>query len=126
MNAAAPFDDECSTARRFLRRTIRARNSETRQRAKTMTSAMTAFGIVVGGTSLLYLLMTRLQNGKRNRGSSSLSSGSDGGQYAGGDGWTISSWFGGGDSASDNSCSSSDGGDSGGGGDCGGGGGSGD
>ena len=68
-----------------------------RQQEKTMTSAMTAFGIAVGGTSLLYLLMTRLQNGKRNRGSSSASSGSDGGHYAGGDGWTISSWFGGGD-----------------------------
>jgi hypothetical protein len=88
-----------------------------------MTSVMTALGIAVGGSSLLYLLMTRLRNGKRNRGSSSASSISDGSQFAGGDGWTIANWFGGGDSASDNSCSSSDGGDSGGGGDCGGGGG---
>ncbi len=79
--------------RRFLRCTIRVRGSETGEE-KTMTSAMTAFGIAVGGTSLLYLLMTRLQNGKRNRGSSSDSSRSDGGPYAGGDGWTISSWFG--------------------------------
>jgi hypothetical protein len=47
-----------------------------RQREKTMTSAMTAFGIAVDGISLLYLLMTRVQNGKRNRGSSSGSSGS--------------------------------------------------
>jgi hypothetical protein len=83
-----------------------------RQRKKTMTKARTAFGIAVSGSSLLYLLMTRLPNGKRN-----------GGHYAGGDGWSSSSWFGGCDSASGNSCSSSDGGDSGGGGDCGGGGG---
>jgi len=34
-----------------------------------MTSAMTAFGIAVGGSSLLYLLMRRVQNGKRNHGS---------------------------------------------------------
>jgi hypothetical protein len=99
-----------------------AHHPDPRQRDKTMTSAMTAFGIAVGGTSLLYLLMTRLQNGKRKRGWSSASSGSDSGHGTGG-GWTISNWFGGGDSASDNSCSSSDGGDSGGGGDCGGGGG---
>jgi hypothetical protein len=81
-----------------------------------MTSAMTALGIAVGGTSLIgYLLMTRLRNDKRSRGSSPDSSGSDSGHYAGGEGWGIASWFGGGDSASDNSCTSSDGGDSGGG-----------
>jgi hypothetical protein len=80
-----------------------------------MTSAMTAFGIAIGGTSLLYLLITRLQNGKRSRGSSPDSSGSDSLHYAGGEGWGIASWFGSGDSASDNSCPSSDGGDSGGG-----------
>jgi hypothetical protein len=88
-----------------------------------MTSAMTAFGIAVGGTSLLYLLMTRLRNGKRSRGSSPDNWGSDGGHYAGGEGRSLASWFGGGDSGSDNSCTSSDGGDSGGGGDGGGGGG---
>jgi hypothetical protein len=91
-----------------------------------MTNAMTAFGIAVGGTSLLYLLMKRLQNGRRSRGSSPDNTGSDSGSYAVGDGGGIAAWFGGGDSASDNSCSSGDGGDSGGGGDGGGGGGGGD
>jgi hypothetical protein len=100
-----------------------AHHSGRRQRETVMTSAITAFGIAVGGSSLLYLLMTRLRNGKPSRRSSPDSSGSDNGSYAGGDGWGLSSWFGGGDSASGNSCSSSDGGDSGGGGDCGGGGG---
>jgi hypothetical protein len=87
-----------------------------RQRETFMTSAMTAIGIAVGGSSLLYLLMTRLRNGKGGRRSSSDSSGSDSGYSTGGDGWALSSWFGNGDSASDNSCSSSDGGDGGGGG----------
>src|ERR1700730_17164452 len=124
MNAAAPFGDECSQRYgvSFAAHHPAGRQRDRRPREKSMTNAMTAFGIAVGGTSLLYLLMTRLRNGRRSRGSSSDSSGSDSGYYAGGDGWGLSSWFGGGDSASDNSCTSSDGGDSGGGGDGGGGG----
>jgi hypothetical protein len=87
-----------------------------------MTSAMAAFGIAVGGTSLIcYALMTRLQNGKRTRRSSGNSSASDGGNF--GDGWTIASWFGSDHSMSDSSGNPSDfgAGDSGGGGDGGGG-----
>jgi hypothetical protein len=95
-----------------------------RQRETVMSSAMTAIGLAVGGSSLLYLLMTRLRNGKGGRRSSPDSSGSDSGYYAGGDGWSLSSWFVSGDSGSGNSCGSSDGGDSGGG-DSGGGGGGG-
>ncbi len=54
-----------------------------------MTNAMAAFGIAVGGTSLIcYLLMTRLQNRQRNRRSSGDDSATDGGNYAGGDGWS--------------------------------------
>src|SRR5882757_1777344 len=113
MNGAAPFGDQCSTAPRFLRCTIRTRG----QRETVMTSAMTAFGIAVGSSSLLYLLITRLQNGRRSRRLSRDSSGPDSGTYAGSDGWGLSSWFSSGDSASDNSCNSSGGGDSGGGGD---------
>ncbi len=48
-----------------------------------MTSAMTAFGMALGGTSLIcYLLMTRLQNRRANRGSSGRSPAPDGGNYA--------------------------------------------
>jgi hypothetical protein len=69
-----------------------------------MTSTMAAFGIAVGGTSLIcYVLMTRLQNRRANPGSSGRSSGPDGGNYTGGDGWSIFSWFGGDNSASDSS-----------------------
>jgi len=72
-------------------------------REETMTSALAAFGIAVGGTSLIcYLLMTRLQNRSANRGSSGHSCGPDGGNDTGG-GWSISSWFGGDNSASDGS-----------------------
>jgi len=91
-----------------------------------MTSAMAAFGIAVGGASLIcYLLMTRLQNGKRNPRSSGDSSTVDGGSQAAGDGWTLASWFGSSHSALDGSGNPSDFGasDSGGGGDGGGGGG---
>ena len=90
---------------------------------ETMTSAMAAFGIAVGVTSLIcYLLMTRVQNGRRNLRSSGDSSIPDGGNYAAGDGWTLASWFGSGHSALDGSGNPSDGGagDSGGGGDGGG------
>jgi hypothetical protein len=56
-----------------------------------MTRAMTAFGIAVGGTSLIcYVPMTRLQNSQRNRRSSGDRSATDGSNYAGGDSWTIS------------------------------------
>ena len=88
-----------------------------------MTSAVATFGIAVGVTSLIcYLLMTRVQNGRRNLRSSGDSSTPDGGNYAAGDAWTLASWFGGGHSALDGSGNPSDGcaGDSGGGGDGGG------
>ena len=84
-----------------------------------MTSAVAAFAIAVGGTSLIcYLLITRLQNRRANRGSSGNSSGADGG-------WSLSHWFGGDHSALDGSGNPIDsgGGDSGGDGDGGGGGG---
>ena len=90
-----------------------------------MTSAMVAFAIAVGGTSLIcYALMTRVQNRRANRGSSGDSSGAGGDNYGGGGGWSISNWFGGDNSALDNSGNPIDsgGGDSGGGGDGGGGG----
>ena len=86
---------------------------------ETMTSAMAAFGIAVGVTSLIcYLLMTRVQNSKRNLRSSGDSSTPDGGSYAAGDGWTLANWFGSGHSTLDSSGNPSDfgAGDSGGGG----------
>ncbi len=89
-----------------------------------MTSAMAAFGIAVGGTSLVcYVLMTRLQNRRANRRSLRDSPSPDDGNYTGSDGWSISSWFGGDNSAFDGSGNPSDSGgsDSGGGGDGGGG-----
>jgi hypothetical protein len=87
-------------------------------------NAVLAFGMAVGGTSLIcYALMTRLQNGRRTRRSSGDGSAPDAGNYATGDGWTIASWFAGGHSLSDSSGNPSDfgAGDSGGGGDAGGG-----
>jgi hypothetical protein len=87
-----------------------------------MSGAMTAVGIAIGGTSLIcYLLLMRPQNRRAYRGSSYDSSGSDGGSYSGGGGWSLFSWIGGGDSTPDNS-GTSGGGDSGRGGDSGGGG----
>jgi len=75
----------------------------------TMTGEIAAFGIAVGGTSLVcYLLMTRLQNRCANRGSSGHSCGPDGGNYTGGGGWSISTWFAGDNSASDSSGNPSD------------------
>jgi hypothetical protein len=69
-------------------------------RAGTMTNAMAAFGIAVGGASLIFhALMARLQNRKRiRRSSGDGSSASDSATYATGDGWTMASWFGGGHS----------------------------
>jgi hypothetical protein len=91
-----------------------------------MAGAVAAFGMAVGGTSLIcYLLMTRLQNRRAHRGSSGDGSGADGGDNGGTDGWSLSHWFGGGYSALDGSGNPIDfsGGDSGGGGGDGGGGG---
>jgi hypothetical protein len=108
----------------FLRRTcLRAFCGSSRE--ETMTGTMAAVGIAIGGTSLIcYLLLSRPQHRRADRGSSGDSSGADGGSYPGSDGWSLFGWIGGGDSGSDNSSSSSDsgGGDSGGGGDRGGGG----
>ena len=89
-----------------------------------MTNAMAAFGIAVGGTSLIcYALMTRAENIKRNRRSAGDNA-TDGGNYSGGDGWTVASWFSGDHSVTDSSGNLSDfgGSDIGGGGDGGGGG----
>jgi hypothetical protein len=93
-----------------------------------MTSAMAAFGIAVGGTSLIcYALMTRLQKRRRNRPSFGGNFETGGGNFASGDGWSLPTWFSGDHSATDCSGNPADsgGGDSGGGGDGGGGGGGG-
>jgi hypothetical protein len=95
-----------------------------------MTSAMAAFGVAACGTSLVcYMLMTRVQNLRANRGSSRGGSSPDGGSYAGGDsasdGGSLFPWFGGDHSGASNDAGGGDGGgggDSGGGGDGGGGG----
>jgi hypothetical protein len=92
-------------------------------REDTMTSAMAAFGIAVGGTSLIcYVLMTRLQSGRRNRRSSDGSFGTDGGNFAIGDGWSNLTWLSGHNSVTDSSGNptGSGGSDSGAGGDSGG------
>lgn len=90
-----------------------------------MTNAIAAFGIAVGGTSLIcYVLMTRLRISPRNRRSSGDSA-TDGGSFAGGDGWSVGNWFSGDNSVVDSSGNPIDfsgGGDSGEGGDGGGGG----
>jgi hypothetical protein len=91
-----------------------------------MTSSVAAFGVAVGATSLIcYLLMTRVENRRGRRRSSSDNSGADGADYGGSHGLGLSSWFGGGHSGLDSSGNPIDsgGGDSGGGGDGGGGGG---
>jgi hypothetical protein len=76
-----------------------------------MTNAMAAFGIAVGGASLIfYALMARLQNRRRIRRSSGDGSpASDSATYATGDGWTMASWFGGGHSGTHGFGSSMDG-----------------
>jgi hypothetical protein len=94
-----------------------------------MTGEMAAFGIAVGGTSLVcYLLMTRLQNPRANRRSLRDGPSPDGGNFTGSNGWSISSRFGGDNSAFDSSGNPGDSGgsDSGGGADGGGGDGGGD
>jgi hypothetical protein len=59
-----------------------------------MTSALTALAIAVGLTSLVcYALMTRLQNRRANRSTSSDGSGLDGGNLAGSDSLSVASWF---------------------------------
>jgi hypothetical protein len=85
-----------------------------------MTGEIAAFGIAVGGTSLVcYLLMTRLQNRRRNRRLPRDGSSPDGSYYAGADAWSFSSWSGKANPACDSSGNPSDSGgsDSGGGGD---------
>jgi hypothetical protein len=85
-----------------------------------MMSAMGAFGIAVGGTSLIcYLLMTQLENSRRNRRMSGGSFGTNGGNFATGDSWSILTWLSGDNSPIDSSGNPTDsgGGDSGGGGD---------
>jgi hypothetical protein len=83
-----------------------------------MTSAMAAFGIAVGGTSLVcYVLMTRLQRRRANRRSLRDSPSPAAGNFSGADGWSISSRFGSDNPAFDSSGnpSGSGGSDSGGG-----------
>ena len=91
-----------------------------------MTNAVAAFAIGVGATSLIcYLLMTRLPNRRANRASSGF--GTDGVDFGGSGGWSLSHGFGGDHSALDASGNPIDfGGDSVGGGDGGDGGGGGD
>jgi uncharacterized membrane protein YgcG len=89
-----------------------------------MTSQMMAFAIAAGGTSLVcYLLMTRLQNRRANRGAPRDGLLSDGGNYTAAEGWIISSRLGSDNPAFDSSGNPSDvgGADSGGGADGGGG-----
>lgn len=98
------------------------------ERQGTMTSAITAFAMAVGGTSLICLaLMTGAERRRNKRRTSPDGGGRDGGSYtgdnSGGHSW---SWFGGDHATSDSSghsgsADSSGGGDSGGGGDGGGG-----
>jgi hypothetical protein len=57
------------------------------EQEQTMTNAMAAFGVAVCGTSLVcYVLMTRAENRRANRGSSRGSASPDGSINAGGDG----------------------------------------
>jgi len=86
-----------------------------------MTRAMAAVGIAVGGTSLIYLVLTRWQNRTRKRRWSGDSSG-DGNSDHGGNGGSGHGWVGGDHSALDGSGNPIDtgSGDSGGGGDSGG------
>jgi hypothetical protein len=118
MNGPATFRDQYK-----LSQGIFAPHNAIFRREKTMTNAVAAFAIAVGGTSLIcYLLTTRLPNRRANRASSGNGSGADGGDYGGSDGWSLSHWFGGDHSALDGSGNPIDfgGGDSGGGGDGGG------
>src|SRR5882757_1569447 len=79
----------------------------------TMTGEIAAFGIAVGGTSLVcYLLMTRLQNRRRNRKPPRDGSSPDGGYHAGADAWSFSGWFGSDNPAFDSSGNPSDSGGS--------------
>src|SRR5271154_5953250 len=120
MNGAAIFGDQCLP---FGRPFGGAQKCVTPRLA----SVIAAFGMAVGGTSLLcYVLMTRLQNRRENR-RPSREGFTDAGNYSGGDGGSISSWLGGDNSALDSSGNpSSDGGGGGDGGGSDGGGGGGD
>jgi hypothetical protein len=114
MNGPATFRDQYWPSNGIF-----ATHNAVFRREKTMTSAVAAFGIAVGRTSLIwYLLMSRLQNRRANRASSGDGSGADGGDHGGSDGWSLSHWFGGDHSALDSSGNPIDfGGDGGGGGD---------
>jgi hypothetical protein len=48
-----------------------------------MSNALTAFGIAIGGTSLIYLLATRRQGRRRHRSRTRDGAGSDGSYFAG-------------------------------------------
>ena len=89
----------------------------------TITSALTAVGILIGGTSLAcYLLMTRSAKRRARRGLSRDGSGPDGGSYLESSNGSILSSFAGEHSAADSSGNvDGGGGDNGGGGDGGGG-----
>jgi hypothetical protein len=88
-----------------------------------MTSALTAVGILISGTSLAcYLLTTRSAKRRVRRGLSRDGSGPDGGSYLESSNGSILSWFAGEHSAADSSGNvDGGGGDSGGSGDGGGG-----
>jgi hypothetical protein len=88
-------------------------------------NAMATVGIAVAGTTLLcFVLMTRLENGRRNRRSSADVSSSGSADYAAAGGWSLFNWGDGQDAATDGCGHAADsgGGDSGGSCDAGGGG----
>jgi hypothetical protein len=123
MNGPATFRDQYA-----LSHGIVAPHSPIFRREKTMTSAVAAFAIAVGATSLIcYLLMTRLPSRRANRASPGKGFGADGVDFGGSGGWSLSHGFSGDHSALDASGNPIDfgggdagGGDSGGGGDGGG------
>jgi hypothetical protein len=117
MNGPATFGDKWGPATVFFAVHNQAPCGVS-ARGETMASAMAAFGMAVGGASLIcWALMMRLQNRRRNRPSSGASFEAGGGDFASGDGWSSLTWFSGHHSATDCSGNPADsaGGDSGGG-----------
>jgi hypothetical protein len=79
MNEVAIFGDRYWRLQGFLRRTGRPPSV----RQETMNNALTAIIIAVGGTSLIFMLVSRLQDRRNNLGRSYDSAGSDGGSCGG-------------------------------------------
>ena len=76
MNGTAIFDDEYGPLRGFC-----AAKAAMSERQKIMNGALAAFVIGVGGTSLIAILVARIQSRQSNRRRSRDSGGSDGGGY---------------------------------------------